>query len=406
MANITLYPSNWLYNAGVIGFLKVLEMCGEKVESFLKDDGSVEIDKSEFEKYIKDRVSVDTVQGQNFSIPKILCEYLVVSFDKLSKEKKSDNQKQENKLIKEVWGKLFNTYYRGFFNGNTTYLYTRPEKGSEPLIHQFSSFVENMLTKNSTNTWCSLCNSSNYNFSYKNKFTSEHNRILGASVKEVPNSFWNLAKETSLNVCDFCSFILLHYHIPLVKLPDNSEIFINAPSFKIMWYLNKYAETLLEKLERKEIKQILGLSIIEMSRKIYVQLGRWEKMNIEVVIKYREKKEGEPEDKIDFFSLPSDVVDILSDREIANVLSQINEFKVLELILDEKFREVLSFGERVFRIGVKQGEKKQISGNLEDNFIENNVRLEKNRKNLIEFAQKLFKLYALIDSKLKREVIV
>ncbi|MCX7734161.1 MAG: hypothetical protein N2254_05290, partial [bacterium] len=391
---ITLTISNWLYNAGVIGFLKVLEKCGEKVENFLKDDGSVQIDKSEFEKkYIEDKVSVNTKKGQNFSIPKILCEYLVVSFDKLSKEKKSDNQKQGSRLdekIEGVWGKLFNTYYRGFFNANTRHLFTSSKKGSKPLIEQFSDFVENMLTtKSSTNTLCSLCNSSNYNFSYKNKFTSEHNRILGASASKdegVPNSFWNLTKETSLNVCDFCSFILLHYHISLVKLPDNSEIFINAPSFKIMWYLNKYAET-FEKLERKEIKQILGLSIIEMSRKIYVQLGRWEKMNIEVIIKYREKKEKKKyEDKIDFFSLPSDVVDILSDKEIANLLSQINEFKVLEPILDGKFREVLSFGERVFRIGVKQGEKKQISGNLEDNFIENNVNLKKNRENLIEFA--------------------
>jgi len=47
---LILYSSNWLYNAGVIGFLKVLESCGENVENFLKDDGSVKIDLSLFDK--------------------------------------------------------------------------------------------------------------------------------------------------------------------------------------------------------------------------------------------------------------------------------------------------------------------------------------------------------------------
>jgi CRISPR/Cas system endoribonuclease Cas6 (RAMP superfamily) len=39
---LILYPSNWLYNAGV--------SYGENVENFLKDDGSVEIDLSLFDK--------------------------------------------------------------------------------------------------------------------------------------------------------------------------------------------------------------------------------------------------------------------------------------------------------------------------------------------------------------------
>lgn len=30
---IILYPSNWLYNAGVVGFLRVLEFAG-KVDTF------------------------------------------------------------------------------------------------------------------------------------------------------------------------------------------------------------------------------------------------------------------------------------------------------------------------------------------------------------------------------------
>ena len=39
---LILYPSNWLYNAGV--------SCGENVENFLKDNRSVKIDLSLFDK--------------------------------------------------------------------------------------------------------------------------------------------------------------------------------------------------------------------------------------------------------------------------------------------------------------------------------------------------------------------
>lgn len=42
---IQLYPSNWLYNAGVVGFLRILEFAGKGDTFEFKDDGSVEIQK-------------------------------------------------------------------------------------------------------------------------------------------------------------------------------------------------------------------------------------------------------------------------------------------------------------------------------------------------------------------------
>lgn len=42
---IQLYPSNWLYNAGVVGFLRILEFGGKGDTFEFKDDGSVEIQK-------------------------------------------------------------------------------------------------------------------------------------------------------------------------------------------------------------------------------------------------------------------------------------------------------------------------------------------------------------------------
>ncbi len=276
-------PSNWLYNAGVIGFLRVLESAGENVESFLKDDGSVEI--IDFDKKFLSEIK----KVNNYEIPKLAYSYLIFNFDELVSEINIDSDEEK---VKKVWGKLFNTYYRGFFNANTNYLFQH-SKRSPALIQQFSDFILNLTNINSNNLKCSFCISNNFNFNYKNKFTSEHNKIIGASFSEVPNSFWNLDKSSSLNICDFCSFILLNYHLGIIELSDNSEIFINAPSFKIMWYLNKYARTLYGKQEAKEIREILGMSLIEMASRLQLQLSKWTKMNIEVIVKYKVKKEKE-----------------------------------------------------------------------------------------------------------------
>ncbi len=385
---ITLYPSNWLYNAGVVGFLKVLESAGENIEKFLKDDGTVEIDNFS-QNYINQQINVS-----EFSIPKLAYLYLIFNFNELVSEKDKSNINSDDEKIKKAWGKLFNVYYRGFFNANTNYLY-KSSKKSPALIQQFSNFILNMINASSNNIKCLFCISNNYNFNYKNKFTSEHNKIIAASFKEIPNIFWNLDSFSSLSICDFCSFILLNYHLGIIELSDNSEIFINAPSFKVIWYLNKYARTLYEKQKAKEIREILGISLIEMASRLQLQLSKWTKMNIEVIVKYKENNK----DKIEFFSLPYEVVDVLSDKEISALLNEIGEFKVLNMVFDGKFDEILKFGERMLRIAMKPGNERTKN---EENFVEENIKLLRNKKDLTLFSQNLFELYALISDKMKK----
>ncbi len=85
------------------------------------------------------------------------------------------------------------------------------------------------------------------------------------------------------------------------------------------------------------------------------------------------------------------------------MLNKIGEFKILNMVLDGKFDEILKLGERIFRIAMKP---KNELGEQEKDFINENIRLEKNRKNLISFSQNLFKLYALISNKIKKEVMI
>jgi len=160
-----------------------------------------------------------------------------------------------------------------------------------------------------------------------------------------------------------------------------------------MWHLNKYSS--IYKAEGiKHLKEILGMSLIEMASKFYIQLGRWEKMNIEIVSKHG--------NKIDFFSFPAEIVDLLTNKEIASLLTQIGEFKILNMVIDGKFKDILSFAEKVMRITLKKSDERTKN---EKDFIRENIKLERNKKNLTEFSQKLLKLYALTETEMKKEVI-
>lgn len=92
---ITLYPSNWLYNAGVIGFLRVLKF-GKRENSFqFKDDGGVEVDKSaldNFEFFYFEYVS-KLYLIQKFSLREL------INFVKNLENKGNDEEKNEIKKI-------------------------------------------------------------------------------------------------------------------------------------------------------------------------------------------------------------------------------------------------------------------------------------------------------------------
>jgi CRISPR-associated protein Cst1 len=396
--NIKLYPSNWLYNAGVVGLLRVLERNGKWInQKFFKFEESGEVIIN-IDELISNEEEIEC-DSKKFRISKLGFYWLLESWEQLvDKKEGKDSDKKSSEKIKEVWGKLFNTWYRGFFNANTEYLFKPPKrsKESKELIYQLDCFLKSFDGENfDGENICSFC-SRKFNFAYKNVFTSEHSKFLGASkgVRGVPNSFWNFNPE--LYICNFCSFVLLNCHLAFTPLPDDSEIFINAPSFKVMYYLNKYVQSLPK--DGKKIKHLLGMSLIEFSTKLKAQLGLWTSMNIEVVIKYKYKKDANKyEDKIDFFSLPAEIVSLLNDHEISSLIYQIGEFKVLDIVLDGKFNKLIEDSYRLMKILMKDQRSKADKEFLKEYFKKNQK--DEERKKAV---QNMLKLYALIEEKIGR----
>jgi CRISPR-associated protein Cst1 len=200
MSSITLYPSNWLYNAGVIGLLRVLERIEGGPTTSIDSGGSVIIDLSTA--LSKHHTIEDQVE--KFEIPLLELGWLLESWEQLT-EKQGNS---ESERIKEVWGKLFNALYRGFFNANTKYLF-KASKSSKALILQLGDFLKSLQNVDEGRDRCSFC-LRNSNFKYKNIFTSENSKKLGASSgrERVPNSFWNLNPDQSLHGFN-CTFLVL-----------------------------------------------------------------------------------------------------------------------------------------------------------------------------------------------------
>ncbi len=184
MDEIVLYPGNWLYNAGVIGFLKVLKNTGKFINDYLKNSGEVRIQGIEdifFNKKIINEVPISpfTIQWLKDSYNTIL---------KKNRENGEHDKLDEAETIKEIWGTLFNVYYRGFFNANTNYLFLKTKNEDIPLLQKFDNYILNSffpakdISVFPTHK-CSFCNCDKKEipFSYKNVFSSEHSKVLGAS---------------------------------------------------------------------------------------------------------------------------------------------------------------------------------------------------------------------------------
>ena len=347
--SIILYPSNWLYNAGVIGLLRVLEELDEdeKVKELICKDGIVDLltNKNSSEIFNKwEELSPKSKKGKS----------MVYGF----KDAYYANQTKESikRRVESLLGK--SAYKKGKM--------------------EFScSFCTNKVKVKKTDA------------TFLNQ---AFGNILLGSEKSFSNMYWS--NSAGDFVCQRCQFIIMCHHLAFTRLSDGSEIFINAPSFQVMYYLNKLVREIYGSSSSNETfnkRNILAMSLIEYSTRIQVTLGVWAGMNIEVV----SRRGGQ----IEFFGLPYEVIQLLSDRRIATLLSQIGEFGILNLVLDQNFSRLLELGYRLLRIGLKPYSER---GDSENKFVNQILHLNKNRSNPSRISGQIFQLYTLIEEKTKR----
>ncbi len=386
--NIELYPGNWLYNAGVVGFLNVINatnISNFNVKYLFSKDGSIKGDLS--------IIFNNTIQHNGYTIPSFIRQYFIESGLIIKKDFNINLKNPNFDPIKDIWGTLFNVYYRGFFNADSNILYQPTNKG-KILFVEFINFINNLFVYNNNNSKCNFCLNKGTQ-TYKNKFTSEHSKELGSNdenpKKSMPNAFWNNNKNTNgLNICDTCSFLILHQHLAFTNLSDNTKIFINAPSFELMYELNKLVKE-LSKIDYKSIKELLAMSVIEYSLKINAILGNWLLMNIEIIA--IDKKNN-----IEFINIPYNVLRIISNKKIAALLSDIGEFKILNIVLNEKYSELVEIAYRILRMSINYEGSNNSNDNIKEYlYLNKNNSSPENRRNA---ANKILRLFSIIKEQI------
>lgn len=351
---ITLYPSNWLYNAGVIGLLRILEELGDRVEEFIADDGTTKISTTK---------NVDEI---------------FENWDKLSPKSKKNNS-----LV---------------YGWKDAYYANQKEKSIKKRISAFLQQKENgrKVKKTASTFSCIFCTKRVKIKKTDARFLNQaFGNILLGSEKSFSNMYWNHSAKDF--VCSRCEYVLMCHHLGLTRLQDGSEIFINAPSFKLMFNLNRFARGIFgvsSLKEGRDKREILAMSVIEYATKIQTTLGIWTGMNIEIV-----SKRG---DKIEFFNLPYEVIQLLVDRRIASLLSQIGEFSILNLVLNQDFTRLMELGYLLLRIGLKPENER---GKSDRAFVANYLKIKRNSKHTQHVAQLIFELYAAIEEKTKKTYI-
>lgn len=402
-AEVVLYPGNWLYNAGVVGFLQVLAEYEPSMEpSWFRDDGTVAFSREVFQRFFA------PVPVGSKEIPQVLKYYVDYFVDRMSPKGFQEwlqGKDRKGRPIREKYIKPARSMgdfgYKLVYFWNNFFASRKPFQNlvqqEEWLDLKFAEFLQNIpkLSGGRTCTFCGLPVVEDTPLEDKLVerlvcFQHPHFPELGPSRGEFPNAFWNITH--SLAVCPFCVYLMLHRELSFISLSDGTKVFLNAPSFQVMWYLNRLFREVYGREGNVSFREIFGLSLMELALRLQIHLGVWAEMNIEVVI-----RRG---DTVDFFSLPYEVVQLLLDRRIAYLLSEIGETSVLRMVLDGRFREILEVGERLLRIALEEDSSKRGRNEHEEDYIRNYIRLEQNRENLGDFSSRLFSLYALVQERL------
>jgi len=351
---IELYSGNWLNNAAILGFLVSLNIIEEKdVKQYLKPDGRVVIPAGIF-----DELKVDKryFEDKKTKISSIVAKAQIYRNYLQSSEKKSFQQFV--KALKKI----------------------KDNQQCDILVRGYNIPEEDVMKLKSNGLKKFFDRISDFNMIF--------HANLGPSIGAFPNACWNM--KNSNKTCHLFAFLIIHQHLAFTKLMDNSKIFINAPSFKLMYELNKILASLTNK-ENASFRNLLAMSVIEFSVKTNVMLHTWVSMDIEIVaIKNSE---------IEFISLPYETIKLLSNKKIAELLSSIGEFRILNMVINNKWKDLVELGYRLLKIAMKNNIGKE-DRDLINKLFYSSGSLQSS-VSIKQLANKLMKLYSLIEERTK-----
>ncbi|MCX7759056.1 MAG: hypothetical protein N2169_05555, partial [bacterium] len=328
---IVFYPSHWLYNAGVIGFLKILEKCNIEIEKlFDKNSGVFIIHEQQIRDildnkidslkgingcgkwhliYLKETLLLYQKSDKDNEIYRFLKQELLNKINKkasgsggahkicgvdIKKEfSELDSKNKKNKLESQIdrfledyfdclvcWSSLKRLFSKGGFYQNLF----NPAYSGDPkkFVSYWSS--SRVFEKENNTAFCDFCLQNNYKLDYINsKFFS----LLFPSHRKFPNSFWNLSEKGVIKICSLCNFIIMHFHFAIMNIKNLHNIFVNTPNFFLTYKLNSILEhdpfNLFGSNNENSNHRIISPQFLYNAIKFKSLLGYWSLSNIEVI---------------------------------------------------------------------------------------------------------------------------
>lgn len=349
--DIELLSGNWLNNASIVGFLYSLEKMEKKeINLFLRQDGRC-------------------------IFPKDLFNDLEVNKRYFNKES------QLSSIVAKapIYRNYLQTSEKGLLRHFVKSLTHLEENGQCDIMTKgYSLPINEVMVLKKAGLGNFMERISDFNMIF--------HADIAPSLSAFPNAYWNF--KSSNKICHLFAFLVIHQHLAFTTLSDFSKIFINAPSFKLMYELNKFLKNFAGK-ENRSYRNLLAMSVVELSIRTNAALNTWAGMDIEIIaIKNKD---------IEFINIPYDTIKLLSNRKIAELISSIGDFKIMNLVIDQKWDDLVELGYRLLKISMN-GIGKEDRDFLSQFYAPDGYRNENTIKSL---ANKLLKLYSLIQDRIK-----
>ena len=382
---ITLYPSNWLYNAGVVGLLRILEF-GNKGNTFtFNDDGSVKINPSAFDNfeiyyfeyvtklYLLQKINLrdnDNKKGELSKEEQKLKEK--INNLKANQEYEKFLEEIESILAKERLEKIFNNldvapkykdeklkqiekiyesvakfkgqadYLGGFYFNKNVVANPKGEKPERPKDFK-EKYLDPIFKRSQGDNLCILCGEK-YSSDLMTELSEGDFSILGISKEKFFN-FYNYFTQQGISYnkkCTLCQLILLcafagfNYKPYLLREMDETDyIFVNYPSFEDAFKVNNRLNEEFKNYQYKTLTDV-RINTYLMSMKLILDIvkkkSKWLLQNTyfcEIKVSAR-KDRSKP--KFVYFNI---------DRSFAEVFE---EFKDID-----KFFKNLSFPFEIYK---------------------------------------------------------
>ncbi len=305
-----IYLSDWLYNAGIVGFLKIFEF-NESINAIVRGDNYISFDRKILEDFHEKYFSyvylkANTIQSKAEKLSNLLSteattekdikEYTksitasktmkndAIISELLAETKKSKGYKEiANMLIEALpvhWEQnkdLYSKYYlQGFYEGKSIFN-ANVKSNIKWLFHR--DFIKPLFSNNKQRKfhYCKICNE---RIAKKDTFFDEGAfKLTGASPNEFKNFYWNLIPNTHL--CSLCELIYLCSFAGFSNLKSIGEykqyLFVNLDTtVDDLYKINNTLENLILSNRDNPFKTIIRNILLDFQQR----KSRWTLGNI------------------------------------------------------------------------------------------------------------------------------